>query len=321
MVRAMVFDRQTCELHTVEVASLEDLLRHDSSVVWIDLDRYDEAELAEVAAIANLHPLAVEECRTAHRRPTFMDLGDQLLIEVAALEYWDAERGPSISPVLFLLMPRAIVTVHQEHRPGVDATWEWALREPRALEQGVDAVLNRVLKEFVDRYFPLVDQLELYLEDLEDRIFDEEHGALERAVEVRKDAQELRQTIVAQRLALRQLCAYSRGILSDEGLVYTREVYDDVVRVEDALTSLREHSNSLRELHMAVSSNRLGRKVQLLTVVATIFVPLTLIAGVYGMNFEHIPFADSPYGFHLTIAGMAVLGMACWLIARWRLML
>lgn len=87
------------------------------------------------------------------------------------------------------------------------------------------------------------------------------------------------------------------------------------------MISVREHSNALRELHMAVAGNRLGRKVQLLTVVATIFVPLTLLSGIYGMNFEHIPFASSPYGFHITVAGMTVVGVACWLIARSRLLL
>lgn len=320
MIRAMAFDQGTSELTTPSIADLGAALEHDDTIVWIDLDQYDELELSEVAALAGLHPLAVEECRAEHDRPTLLDFDDQIFIEVAALEYWDSEHGVAINPIRIFILPRAIVTVHEERRPGVDATWEWALREPHVLDGGADVILNRVLKEVVDRYFPLVDQLEMYIEDLEDRVFDEEEAALEHVVEVRKDIQELCQTSAAQRQVLRQLCAYPRGLLSEDALVYTREIYDDVARVEDAMISVREHSNALRELHMAVASNRLGRKVQLLTVVATIFVPLTLLSGIYGMNFEHIPFASSPYGFHITVAGMTVVGVVCWLIARSRLL-
>jgi magnesium transporter len=317
----MAFDRARGEITAPRTDELPELIGRQDVTLWIDLDRYGDAELTEVADLVGLHPLAVEECRTEHERPTFLNFDDQLFIEVAALEYWDAQRGVDISPIQVFILPRILVTVHEERRPGVDATWEWVLREPAALDEGPDVVLNRILKELVDRYFPLVDELELYLEELEDRIFEEEDTALELVAEVRKDIQELRQTSAAQRQVLRQLCGHPRGMLSDDALVYTREIYDDMARVEDAIISVREHSNALRELQMAVSSNRLGRKVQVLTLVATISVPLTLVAGIYGMNFEHIPLSDSPYGFPLTVGGMAVVGAVSWIIARWRLSL
>jgi magnesium transporter len=317
MIRIMVYHASTRFVTTPHLAELSKLLEDEGVSAWVDIGTYTDEELQTVAQTLALHPLAVGECRTVHQRPIIHVYADQVFVESAIVESWTPD-GLVTNDVQGFLKTRLAVTVHEEERPEIDAFWDWEINNPTAIADGPDAVLRRMLKEVVNRYFPLVETLREYLEELEDDVFGGGDGALERITEIRKHIQRLRGLLDAQCQVLREVCGETHSLINDRAMVYFRDVYADSLRAESGFAELREHVNSLRELHMSVTNRRMAERVQALTALATILVPLTLIAGVYGMNFQRIPLGDHPLGFWMTIAGMAGLGAAMWGILRWR---
>jgi magnesium transporter len=317
MIRIMVYHTDTRFVTTPHLTELPKVLADEGVTAWVDVGAYAAEELDAVAQVLALHPLAVEECRSVHQRPTIHVYADQVFVESAVVESWTPE-GLLTNDVQGFLKSQLVITVHEEVRPEIDALWDLEMRNPTVIAEGPDAVLRRMLKEVVNRYFPLVEKLREYLEGLEDDVFEGRDDALERIAEIRKHTQRLRGLLDVQCQVLREVCGEVHPLIDDRARVYLRDVYADALRAESGFAELREHVNSLRELHVSVTSKRMSEKVQALTTLATVLVPLTLIAGIYGMNFERIPLGSHPWGFWVTLGGMACLGGGMWAILRWR---
>jgi magnesium transporter len=211
-----------------------------------------------------------------------------------------------------------VVTVHGPHSPGVDAAVERLGRDPSLLERGPGRLMHHILDATVDAYFPIVDQLDEFVDGLEERVFvhfDQE--ALRDIFSVKRLVLTLRRHLSPMREVFNILQSRPSPHVSTDAQVYFRDVYDHVIRLNENLDTYRDLLSSTLDSYLTQISNRMGMVTKGLTVVATLSVPFVVVSGMWGMNFSAIPLSDWPHGFWVMLAVQLGLGGGLvWLLRR-----
>lgn len=279
----------------------------DASCVWVDVFPSGEDVMTQIARAFPLHPLAIEDCLHFPQRPKLESYGDHLFLIWIIPQTADHD-GLRMLELDAFLGERWLITVHREPLDAVDRV---ATEAASHLARGADWTLHAVLDLTVDKVFPILDQVGDTLEDLEDRM-------LERA-----DRQDLAELLAAKRLlvALHRAVAPERDIVRElvreEALVsaeayrYFQDVGDHLARVQDGVETYRDVAGGAMDVYLSSVSNRLNAIMKQLTVVATIFMPLTLISGIYGMNLLRgmWPPYEAAWSFAAVIAGMGAIAL------------
>jgi magnesium transporter len=213
-----------------------------------------------------------------------------------------------------------VVSFHKRPVNAVTELWRRVTSRVPTIERGADFIAHALFDISVDDFHPVVEQLDDGISAIEERVIDHpDKQLLEEALVLRRNAQRLRRTIMPQRdVATR----FARGeyphLITGKSLMYFRDIYDHTVRVEDMIESVRDTADSTLNTYLGALNNRTNDVMKTLAIVAVIFLPLTLIAGIYGTNFDNVP----EYGWRLGYAGMLILMLAITvaLIAwfRWR---
>lgn len=309
------YDADTVE--ELEVKDLSELagLRQPGKVVWLDVSGVDGATLEATAKAFGLHPLAVEDAVLAHQRAKAESFpGHDLLI---ARTIQATDDGLHSEQVSFFLGDGFLVTI-QELKGD---PWEHARDRLRIggniRSAGPDYLLYALLDAVVDYYFPLLHDVSDRIEELEELIVasnDDRH--VSRIHAMRRELIKFRRSVWPLREVLLTL---SRGDLprfQAETRVFLRDTQDHVLRVLDLLESYREMASSLMDLYLSMASQRMNEIMKVLTVISTIFIPLSFIAGVYGMNFDpkvsslNMPELEWPWGYPFALGIMAAVALA-----------
>lgn len=282
-------------------------LADPEGVLWIDLVTTELPRVRILEEIFQFHPLTIEDARSPQVDPAKIDpFDDYIFIVVQAFSPYVAGQELAAVEVDFYLGPNYVVSCHREPVPRIEEFGIRCQRNDSTLKHRADWILHGLLDALVDDYLPIVDELDETIDRLEE-------GVLENA-----DRRLLQQILVAKRntLRLRRVTAPQREILNrlsrnefpalikPEASIYFRDIYDHLVRVEYLIEALRDLADGALQTYLSVVSNRLNAVMKVLTAAATIFLPLTVITGVYGMNFEHnvFPPLDSSWGFIAVIA-------------------
>ena len=264
-------------------------LESESKVVsiWVDVADPDEADLERVGRRFGLHPLALEDCLHTPQRPKIEVFDGHVFL------IWTAPRpgaqDASLAEVDTFLGNDWLVTIHR----GANRAIEHAVGDAAVLmASGPDRVLHAVLDHLVDGVFSAIDDVEESLERLEDELLQAEEGVspahLRQIHVMRRQILDLHRIIAPERDIVRALLR-ERDFVSPDAFRYFSDVGDHLARVEDALDSLRTVATDLTDIHLSAVANRTNEIMKRLTVVATIFMPLTLLTGIYGMNFRTFP--------------------------------
>lgn len=275
-------------LEEVEVETGEDVarLRGRWPVLWIDVVGVGHAEsIRTLGDVFGLHPLALEDVVNVHQRPKVEEYPDHLFAVTRSATLEERVDTEQIS----LFVGRDWVVTFQE-RAG-DA-WEPVrdrLRTGRGRIRGSGAgyLFYALLDAVVDGYYPLLEEFGTRLELLEEAVIDEPREELVGVMHAaRRDALALRQAMWPMREAMGQLYRDESDFVDDDTRVYLRDAYDHTIQVLDLLENYREMASSLLEVYLSSVSHRMNEVMKVLTIIATIFIPLTFIAGIYGMNFD-----------------------------------
>ncbi len=303
-------------------------------LLWIDMTAPDEADYELLMKRFSLHPMVIEDIKSREGRPKLHDYGDYLYIIFHALSY-DAQAFKAIAEEALagegdaapesveevraalhmceidcLVGPDYVVTLHPDPlQPFDDLCKRWE-RRPELMKSGASYLLYEVMDEILDEYFPLLDALDDQIDDFEDRLFQEfqEHlsaeiFALKRCLlQVRRIAGPTRDVV---NILLRR-DADSGG----KHFAYFQDLYDHSVRIVDMVDTFRDILSGALDAYLAMASNRMNAVMKTLTSASIILLIPTLIAGVYGMNFDNMPELHSPYGYHATIAVMVTTMVA-----------
>lgn len=277
-------------LQSIDREAIADLLRRDE-YFWLDLRDAGAEEAAALGELFPFHPLALEDMLRGRQRPKLEDYGEFMFLVYYAAGATDAEEGGvwagiELEEVHAFLSGGYLVTVHQGASAALEEARErLAAQAPRS-EQ---FVVYRVLDGLTDTFFPVLDRVDGEIERLEGDIFaDPRSEHLEQITNLRRDLVSLRRVVAPQRDLL------ARGIddileipgLEADSRNYFRDVYDHAIRISDQIDSYRDLLAGARDAYLSVVSNRLNQITKQLTVVATVFLPLSFIVGFFGQNFK-----------------------------------
>ncbi len=314
------------EIHESSIDNLADLknLVGKLPVTWINVDGVgDAATIEKLGEIFKLHSLALEDVVNVHQRAKVEEYGEHLFIVarmVSRNEHLETEQ------ISFFLGQGFLLTIQEAGGDCLDPVRE-RIRKARGRIRGAgaDYLAYALLDAVVDHYFPIVDDYGDQLEALDDQVAQREtHRTMDELHLVRGDLMLLRRSIRPLRDALVKLMPDPTALISPETQIYVRDCYDHTVQLLDLLDSYREMCSDLREFHVSSISSHMNEIVKVLTIISTIFIPLSFIAGVYGMNFKteasswNMPELGWPLGylFSLGLMGIVAAVLLCYFWRR-----
>jgi magnesium transporter len=286
-----------------------DLVSHRDANLWLHFDTPTEEELHFLKENFAIHHLTIEDIVNQNQRPKIEPFEDYVYLAIHPLR---REAKWEIKPSeLDLLLGRGwIVSVHYGPLPGLIDNSQLHERIPAALGRGADFLLYTLVDLVVDSYFPIMDDIEDEIDTLEGRLLLRAHpGDMNRLLSLKRSIVHIRRAVMPQREVLNQLTRHDLPFVRPENLVYFRDVYDHLIRIAEELDSLRDILSSVLEIHLASTSNQLNATMKRLTAYGTIFVVITAIAGIYGMNFKFMPELEWRYGYFVVLGFMVTISL------------
>jgi magnesium transporter len=289
---------------------------HKWPVVWINVDGLgDAATVEELGQMFNLHRLALEDVVNVHQRAKVEQYAEHLFLVARMVEFVEGRLASEQMSVF--LGPNWVLTF-QERLGDCFGPVRERIRQKRGRirSAGPDYLAYALIDAVVDNYFPALERYGERLDELEAEVMAEPtRETVDRIHEVRSDLLLLRRSIWPHREAMAVLARDENPLITPETRIYFRDCYDHTIQIIDLLEADRELCSDLRDFYLSVISNRMNEVMKLLTIIATIFIPLSFIAGVYGMNFDssaspwNMPELHWRYGYPVTLIVMAVLGL------------
>jgi len=311
-IHVMRWRPEGVEEHEVADAAGLEAVARGPEPAWVDVHGLgDETVLRRVADLFGIHPLALEDAVNAPQRAKVEPYDHHLLVVARMPEL--AEDGAIAAPQLCLLLGERHLLTFQERFFGWLEPVRARLRAGRGpiRERGPDYLAYAVLDTLVDRYFPVAENLSARLDELEDAAMEaDDPETLNRIHVVRRQVTVLRRVGWPQREAVGRLVREPLPFVSDEVRTYLRDTEDHIRQVMELADSLKELAVGLTEIFLTHVSHRTNEVMKVLTLMASVFIPLTFIAGVYGMNFQHMPELDDRIAYPLVLAGMAAVAAA-----------
>jgi len=301
----------------VDIEDISEILRFPGQFIWIGLHEPSEGTLRKIQEEFSLHDLAVEDALRAHQRPKLEEYGDCLFVvlRTARLENGECSFGETH----IFVGPRYVVTVRHGASLPYSEVRTRAESTPQLLRKGPGFVLYALMDFVVDHYFPIVDSLEEQLEDLEEEIFDHsfDRDTMQRIYELKRRLVTLKRAVSPLVEVCNRLMRFDVAIVPEDTRVYFRDVYDHVIRINETIDNLRELLTTALEANLSLISVGQNEVTKKLAGWAAILAVPTMIAGVYGMNFQFMPELEWRYGYFSIMGFMlSVCGFLFWRFRR-----
>lgn len=317
MLETLVLDRS--DRTFTKIINSEDIsecCKVDSKIIWVDVNDPTSKDFEELAREFNFHPLSIEDCRNEHQRPKLEEYAGYYFIVLYEAELVDGQ-SLELHELNIFLGKNYVVTVHTNPIKAT-ARAERLWREWKDLaERGTGLLAYLLIDPIVDDYMPLLDTLSEKLDELEDQIFtDFQAESIEHLFRIKKQLLFLRRSVTPLRDVFNTLLRREQPIFSRETRPYFQDVFDHLIRVTDTIDTLRDILNSTMDAYLSVSSTRMNIVMKQLTAISTILMSATLVAGVYGMNFDYMPELKLRFGYPGALASMVVIGLVIYLFFR-----
>ncbi len=302
-------------LTSIDRGAISDLLKRDE-YFWLDLSDPGEEEAAVLAEVFSFHPLAIEDVLKRGQRPKLDDFGEYMFLVYYAAAGGEGDARIELEEVHAFLSGSYIVTSHAGASSALDDVRRHLEAQPPRSEQ---FVVYRVLDALTDTFFPVLEALDERMERLDEQIFDRPAPAqLEEITALRRELVALRRVVTPQRDLLARTIDDILEIpgLEADSREYFRDVYDHAIRISDQIDSYRDLLAGSRDAYLSVVSNRLNEITKQLTVVATVFLPLSFLVGFFGQNFKwlvvNIDSEAAFWGLGVGSAVVSIIGLLIW---------
>lgn len=280
--------------------------------LWVDIDSTVRSQHALLEKVFGFHPLAIEDTLNPASRVKLEEYPGYLYIIIRAVQFAADTDDPydlETKDLHCFLGPNYLVTVHAGPVPSVDLIHDTLRRSPDLLSRGVERTLHAILDSTIDAYFPLLDQVDDFIDGLEERVFvNFDELALRDVFKVKRLVLSLRRYLQPTREVLNVLTNRPSTLITPDVQIYFRDVYDHVLRINDELDTYRDLLSSTMDSYLTQVSNRLGVTTKGLSVVATMSLPFVVVSGMWGMNFSRIPLSNWPHGFWVLLLAQLALG-------------
>ncbi|EIT85983.1 magnesium and cobalt transport protein CorA [Fictibacillus macauensis ZFHKF-1] len=280
---------------------------------WMDFDQPTEEESSLLASFFAFHPLAIEDCLQFLQRPKLEYYGDHNFLVMHALN----EHSLSAHEVDLFIGERFIVSFHLDPLKELSATWEYFKNMKPSLSITPLEVGHRIMDKIVDTYFPIVQSIEDHLLDIENNYQKgNKHSFIQQTFDVRSDLLKVRRTIFPMRDLLYRMLESRRFLINDQQKAYFHDIYDHLLKLCEMIDSSREMTSDIRDNYISLNSYKMNTIMKTLTVITTIFMPLTFLAGIYGMNFENMPELKTENGYFILLGFMVFIGIGMYIWFR-----
>ncbi len=307
-----------CDLNTVN--ELKTLIeKHNNKVHWIDVQGLGNEEyIRELGNLFEIHPLALEDIVNVPQIPKADQLKDQLFVVTRMLMFSVPQVLSSEQVSIFL--GKNYVLSFQENPGDCLETLRRRIREGRGIirHMGADYLCYAIVDTLVDNYFPVVEALGEKFESLEEEIVSGSNSTpLASFYNLKHETVAFRRLIWQMRAAVGALMRKESGLINQETIPFFRDCYDHLIHMIDITETYRELQAEIMNIYLTSASNRMNEIMKVLTIIATIFIPLSFIAGIYGMNFAHMPELQNKYAYFIVLSAMIAAGLMM-LMAFWR---
>ncbi|MDQ3693499.1 MAG: magnesium/cobalt transporter CorA [Chloroflexota bacterium] len=298
------------------VARLEELLRREDTITWIDVESPSPADLQRLGDAVHLHPLAREDAERFRQRPKLDHYDTYLVIVFFALS-WPEEAGLQTHEIHLIVGGNFLVTIHHGPLPAIAATaGRWCRQKGRGGSR-VGFLVYDLLDAIVDEYFPVIDTLADRIDALESAVFATGEPRVQAAIfALKKDLLMLRRVVAPERDVLNAILRRDTPHFGDREIVYLQDVYDHLLRVTDAIDLYRDLLSSALDASLSLTGNKLNQIMRTLTASSIILMSMTVVASVYGMNFDFMPELDWTLGYPFALGLMLAVGGSLLLVFR-----
>ena len=285
-------DQVITECEVESIAELQQL-QHDERITWVNIDGLSNTRIIEdIGELLDIHPLILEDILSTHQRPKLEEYEDYIYLVVKSIDanvhnYLELQ----YEQISILLLEKFVITFKKK----ADDTFkpvQYRLRnrKDRLRYNGSDYLTYALLDTIVDEYFVIEEHLDEIIDPLEDSLLsDPDQKTLHTIQHLRRELISMKRSISPLRELLSTIQHANTGLVHEKTLRYYGDVYDHVLRVIDSLDSYRERIAVIQDVYLSSISNKMNETIKVLTIFAAIFIPLTFIAGIYGMNFEYMP--------------------------------
>jgi magnesium transporter len=293
------------KLGDISVAQIQEYLHRPRCFVWVALNDPSSAELAEMQTAFELHPLAVEDALVGHQRPKIEEYGDSLFAVLHLVE--PAEGEYRVGELAIFAGPNYVVTVRSRAQKGLAEVRARCEREPQLLRQGPGFVLYAIIDAIVDRYFPILDALEDELDGVEQRIFAPEgapRGNIEALYAIKQRLMVMKHAVAPLLEGVSNLSGARVPVLCTKISEYFRDIYDHLQRLNQTADSIRDTIATAISVNLSMITLQENETMKRLAAYAALLAIPTMIAGIYGMNFEHMPELKWRFGYEFSLLFM-----------------
>lgn len=291
----------------------------DERVHWYDIRGLHDTQLIEaLGKTFDIHPLILEDVANTHQRPKYEDYEKGIFIVIRSLEF-DNENLETKTEQVGLYFRKGLLISFQETDSDLFDSIRQRLHssQGKIRQRGTDYLCYALLDTLADHYYIVLDEIESRIEALEDKILINPDNTIKGQIhQLKKELLVVRKSIYPLREAIGRFSKSESPFIEERSFVFIRDLYDHVVQIMDLTETYRDMLNGLQDMYISEISFKMNQVMQVLTLVATIFIPLTFLVGVYGMNFENIPELSWKYGYFILWGIMILIFISLLLLFR-----
>lgn len=305
MIRSIFIPKHGPRRTNIDPSEMHDIMGDPEDLLWVSLENPTRAEFDRIlTSVFQFHPLTIEDCaNVGYQTPKVDDFESYLFVIMHAIHLEDGLEELGTKELDIFLGPNYLVTSFtSENMSPVDKVWRRLDQDERLIHHGADFLMHAILDEMVDEYLPMLDQLDEEVDLLEDQILQTPRQAtLSRILTLKHRTLGIRRIVGPQREVMNRLSRDEFTQVDAHSRVYFRDIYDHLVRITELSESSRDLISDALSTYLSATSNRLNEIMKALTIVSTIFLPLSFVAGNYGMNFKYMPEINWQYGYPFVI--------------------
>ena len=313
-VKLSVISYDQVNLQEKEINKVEEVFsfRNKTSVTWLNIDGAHQIEILEqVGKHFGLHPLVLEDIANTGQRPKMEDFDDYIFVVLRMLRFDEKENETKTEQISLLLGPDFVISFQEKEGDVFDSIRERIRNNKgRIRKMGADYLAYALIDAIVDNYFMILEKLGETIEEIEEKLVTNPTSeTLHTLHDLKREMVFLRKSVWPLREVINRLERSESPLINKSTCVYLRDVYDHTIQVIDAVETFRDMLSGMLDIYLSSLSNRMNEVMKVLTIIATIFIPLTFIAGIYGMNFRYMPELEQAWSYPTILILMLIMAI------------
>jgi magnesium transporter len=314
-VRTTLIDYDEKEFQEKEVKNIEECFpfKDKPSVTWINIDGLQDIEIIEkIGNHFGLHPLVLEDILNTGQRPKMEDFEKYIFIVVKMIYYDEKENETKVEQVSFILGTNFVISFQEKPGDVFDAVRERIRKaKGRIRKAEADYLLYSLLDAIIDNYFSILEKIGDKIEDLEEMVVAEpKPGSLQAIHELKREMIYLRKSVWPLREVINNFSKAESALVQKSTNIYLRDIYDHTIQIIDTIETFRDMLSGMHDTYLSSISNKMNEIMKVLTIFAALFIPLTFIAGIYGMNFQFMPELNWRWGYFAVWGIIIAVGLS-----------